>query len=1023
MNKTGDELMYAFNLFLSLLYFSFFFLLLFTYYYSPFSLTSSIQDSKAKEFSYTIPAHPLTLKNLSETVCNKETLLMPTLFSVRKKEKNETARLTINGYNLSEAFSVNTLGMSGTITITSRDGQAPERCYSISISRAPGLFARSLVLTITPTYLIVNRTGTTVSLRQLDAEDRMTLTADGYQAFHWSSRSGRHSVQFHLDGQTYDWSEPVELVPGHHSLLLPKQPASNKHAPKLHLNLEDPVHAPWSVLQLDIACVNSQCFVFLRKLDPAYLPFCITNNTTLDTFTVVQEGASFDTALTLAPLMSRVYTLPKINAASTLHVYTNAVDALANKNAYSVQLSLDVSKPGQLGIIKLKNPDRAVNVSITIQNSMKVILFDEVPAKSLFTLLKRPEGDRTHLQYLARRRKDLQQRAVDLASAVDAKSTFISDYIAEQERSGSGIPPSARATYLQLLCGTDTSVTGGLLSTGKLSLVSHVARAKVQFRVGNDWLETPLTRGRLNYWCTHKVLNEVDEVEMKMEVRADLQLPVVGTARLRLADYAEKECLYDLLVPFYSDNGQLVGHAEVRFVNVCIPEVAEAGFEKQELSERLLEVKQTLQRLQNEIHIERTLGRSHGEDRSLSRALHTGVYHNRTSMLASTSIINSLRMSSIHTPSEPSEPSEPSGLNGLNGLNGLTSSYSMESSSAILGSSMALWNNEENTDEMEQNLSFCVHLHQLEKIPLPEAELQQIYVTASIGSSTLRLPASTSVQPDEDGYPSEEVTVTITEADIDFQLLQEGKTILVSQITSDSASARAGVKVGHVLSDVDGEGVPSSLSQLQAELATGEEISLTFVAPPSLTYHRVVFEQPMMFPVGATVGQQQMVLAVWQEGEKEEDAKLGEVVLPINRDSDAESVVRLRHGLACSLSTSWNSFDVDSEIVGLSLHLAVKGVGLSLVNSKPEELLYVSLNKLQAVLMQNENGKKTVEMKLNSCQVDNQVLGTRFPVLFGSPIDLQTMNWLHFSMVMLPHPSVLYIQYLSLLVQVGVARK
>ena len=933
---------------------------------------------------------------------------MPTLFSIRKKEKNETARLTLKGYNLSEAFSVNTLGMSGTVTVTSRDGQAPERCYSVSISRAPGLFARSLVLTITPTYLIVNRTGATVSLRQVEAEDRMTLTADGYQAFHWSSHSSRHCIQFHLDDQEYDWSEPVELVPGHHSLLLPKQPASNKYTPELHLNLEDPVCAPWSILQVDITCVNSQCFVFLRKLDPAYLPFCITNNTVLDTFTVVQEGAPFNTALTLAPLMSRVYTLPKINAVPTLHVYTNAVDAPANKSAYSVQLSLDVSKPGQQGVIKLKNPDRAVNVSIAIQNSMKVILFDEVPAKSLFTLLKRPDGDRTHLQYLARRRKDLFQRASDLTDAVEAKSTFINEYIAEQERSGSGIPPSARATYLQLLCGTDTSMTGGLLSTGKLSLVSHVARAKVQFRVGNDWQETPLTRGRLNYWCTHKVLNEVDEVEMKMEVRADLQLPVVGTARLRLADYTEKECLYDLLVPFYADNGNLIGHAEVRFVNVYIPEVAEAGFEKQELFERLLEVEQALQRLQNEMHVERTLGRSNGEDRSVSRALHTGVYHNRASILASTSIVNSLRMSSIH------------GSTGSTGSTGPSLLYASESSSAALGSSMALWGGEENTNEMEQNLSFCVQLHQLEKIPLPEAELQQVYVTASIGSSTLRLPASTSILPDEDRYPSEEVTVTITAADIDFQLLQEGKTILVSQITSDSASARAGVKVGHVLSDVDGEGVPSSLAQLQAELDTGEEISLTFVAPPSMTYHRVVFEQPMMFPVGATVGQQQMTLTVWQEGEKEEDVKLGEVVMPINRDTDAESVIRIRHGLACSLSTSWNSFDVDSEIVGLSLRMTVKGVGLSLVNSKPEELLYVSLNKLQAILMQNENGKKTVEVKLNSCQLDNQVLGTRFPVLFGSPIDLQTMNWLHFSMVILPHPSVLYIQYLSLLVQVGV---
>ena len=92
---------------------------------------------------------------------------------------------------------------------------------------------------------------------------------------------------------------------------------------------------------------------------------------------------------------------------------------------------------------------------------------------------------------------------------------------------------------------------------------------------------------------------------------------------------------------------------------------------------------------------------------------------------------------------------------------------------------------------------------------------------------------------------------------------------------------------------------------------------------------------------------------------------------------------------------------------------------MSIVDSDPMELLYVSLNKLQMSVLLNENGKKSVEVKLNSCQLDNQLLGTKYPVLFGSPIDLQSMNWLHFSAIIQPHPSVLYLQYCSLLVQVG----
>ena len=146
---------------------------------------------------------------------------MPSLFSVRKKEKNETARLSLPGYDMfSDSFSINTLGVSGTVTVTSKDRHNPERVYSVNISRAPGIFARSLVLTITPTYIVMNQTGTTVSLRQIGSEEKITLQEGGYQAFHWMNKNAKHQVQVLLEETEYDWSEGVELVPSHHSLQL-----------------------------------------------------------------------------------------------------------------------------------------------------------------------------------------------------------------------------------------------------------------------------------------------------------------------------------------------------------------------------------------------------------------------------------------------------------------------------------------------------------------------------------------------------------------------------------------------------------------------------------------------------------------------------------------------------------------------------------------------------------------------------------------------------------------------------------
>jgi len=181
----------------------------------------------------------------------------------------------------------------------------------------------------------------------------------------------------------------------------------------------------------------------------------------------------------------------------------------------------------------------------------------------------------------------------------------------------------------------------------------------------------------------------------------------------------------------------------------------------------------------------------------------------------------------------------------------------------------------------------------------------------------------------------------------------------------------------------------------------------------------VIFEQQLLFPAGVTVGQQTIQLCVYQEKDQEEDVLLSQITLPISREIDADSCIRLSPLMSCSFSTNWNSFDVDSEIVQLSVNASIQGIGVSIVNSQPAEVLYLSLNKFHTVFTLNENGKKTVEVKLNSCQIDNQILGTKYPVLFGSPIDLENMNWLHFSAVILPHPSVLYIQYCSLLIQVN----
>ena len=124
-----------------------------------------------------------------------------------------------------------------------------------------------------------------------------------------------------------------------------------------------------------------------------YLPFCISNNTALDVITVSQDQSSFNQAVTVLPLTSRMYTLPRIDAPQKLHFYAKAVGALSDKTDFNVRLSTELVKPGVLGEFAMSGPERTIRVSLEMQKSMKMIVIEEVKKKK-FSLLRSPTSTR-----------------------------------------------------------------------------------------------------------------------------------------------------------------------------------------------------------------------------------------------------------------------------------------------------------------------------------------------------------------------------------------------------------------------------------------------------------------------------------------------------------------------------------------------------------------------------------------------------------------------------------------------------
>ena len=55
-------------------------------------------------------------------------------------------------------------------------------------------------------------------------------------------------------------------MPNHYSLQLRKRRSDKRYLPWERENLEDPVEHEWSIVQMDVTYVDSQCYVFIKKM-------------------------------------------------------------------------------------------------------------------------------------------------------------------------------------------------------------------------------------------------------------------------------------------------------------------------------------------------------------------------------------------------------------------------------------------------------------------------------------------------------------------------------------------------------------------------------------------------------------------------------------------------------------------------------------------------------------------------------------------------------------------------------------
>eukprot|EP00850_Spirogloea_muscicola_P001736 SM000006S19501 [mRNA] locus=s6:1093208:1119415:+ [translate_table: standard] len=144
--------------------------------------------------------------------------LQPVLFSASNTFGSHTA-LKVASSDWSKSIPLDTVGIKGAVHTTTRlmkksqQTQVSKRYeFGVEISLAPSPFHRTKVVTITPRFVLKNRTGMPLLFKQVSAQVEQVLANEATVAYHWDSDKGEESLCIKpTDGDSWDWSGAFDI--------------------------------------------------------------------------------------------------------------------------------------------------------------------------------------------------------------------------------------------------------------------------------------------------------------------------------------------------------------------------------------------------------------------------------------------------------------------------------------------------------------------------------------------------------------------------------------------------------------------------------------------------------------------------------------------------------------------------------------------------------------------------------------------------------------------------------------------
>eukprot|EP00850_Spirogloea_muscicola_P012926 SM000085S23276 [mRNA] locus=s85:540482:567052:+ [translate_table: standard] len=144
--------------------------------------------------------------------------LQPVLFSASNTFGTHTA-LKVASSDWSKSIPLDTVGIKGAVHTTTRPLKKSQQTqtskryeFGVEISLAPSPFHRTKVVTITPRFVLKNRTGMPLLFKQASTQVEQVLANEATVAYHWDSDKGEESLCIKpTDGDSWDWSGAFDI--------------------------------------------------------------------------------------------------------------------------------------------------------------------------------------------------------------------------------------------------------------------------------------------------------------------------------------------------------------------------------------------------------------------------------------------------------------------------------------------------------------------------------------------------------------------------------------------------------------------------------------------------------------------------------------------------------------------------------------------------------------------------------------------------------------------------------------------